>query len=250
MKQNATGVNQQKAHSTDHGVAADKKVDKPIDDNLVPGDNIDDKTIMNDDIKDNTHVDDHDDKDTVDDDDKVDDNQDNVDDSHFDVNPQDIDNDAPGFVTEPAKNDQPQKINETPKDNQPTTPPTHVDASLGDTKTPAPDDLLTDPNQADIYHENFMELERKVIELQDMVDTQREYINSLNPFRVLGFYKELDPKYLDMSPKSKPLYHSPHTGLKKNPNYCDYADIYNLFNPSNVYDHMYFLTDYDHCNFS
>ena len=220
--QNVAGINKQNSQSSDLAVPGNK-ADLPSDvDNIhaASGD-IDDKAISNDNPTDDIHLDA---------DDTVDDNQDTIIDSNFDFDPQDIDTATADFMAD----DKPQKIDETPKENKPLDEP--------------PKNNLPHSTPKDVSAANCVKLEKQVIELKDIVDLQREYTNSLNPFRVLGFYQEVDLKYYDLGDKSKPNYDNPITAAKKYMNYCDYADLYNLFNPSNIYDHMYFMTDHDSGN--
>ena len=150
----------------------------------------------------------------------------------------------------PVPSDQDAKNTDKPAANLnlPKNVPSQNPSSSSSSSSSSPlndDDLLSDYNQ---IRSDFVELEKRVLDLGERVELHQGYAESLNPFRLLGFYKHLDLKYFDMTPKSKPYYSSPHTGLKKNPSYCDYSDLFNLFNPSNVYDQMSFVTDYDRSN--
>jgi hypothetical protein len=54
----------------------------------------------------------------------------------------------------------------------------------------------------------------------------------------------MDKVYYNYAPNSR--YHPMmrHFGIKKNKNYCDEVDLYNLNNPDNVFGLMNFVTDY------
>lgn len=101
-------------------------------------------------------------------------------------------------------------------------------------------------DQGDIDSINFSET---LHELNQSVKIHQTYAKAVNPFRKLGFYKEIPSSYLDAYPRGRPWYDTVNLGIKKNPSYCDYADLYNVFNPSNVYNQMNFVADYTpQCN--
>lgn len=68
----------------------------------------------------------------------------------------------------------------------------------------------------------------------------------INPFRVLGFYKEVDTDiyFQPVYRRKQKYFDGVLYGLKINPNYCDYSDLYNLFNSTNIFDHMHFVAEY------
>ena len=72
------------------------------------------------------------------------------------------------------------------------------------------------------------------------------YGGIINPFRVLGFYKDLNTD-LYLAPVYKRLksyFDGVQYGMKINPYYCDYSDLFNMYNISNVFDHMNFAAEY------
>ena len=90
----------------------------------------------------------------------------------------------------------------------------------------------------------IIRLAKKYKGLNESLGIYQERTSNTNPFRKFGYYKEIDSEFFEESKKGKPFYDSPHSGLKKNPGYCDYADLYNYFNPSNVFDQMNFISDF------
>ena len=118
--------------------------------------------------------------------------------------------------------------------------------------TTTPDD--DDQDSSSTHNENVssdeinLEVLRNILIGNNGDDTTTE-IELFNPFRELGFYKDVKREHFNQEPSSKPYYRSPHTGLIINESYCDHNDLFNLQNPSNLMDQMYFVTDYDRSNF-
>jgi len=66
----------------------------------------------------------------------------------------------------------------------------------------------------------------------------------MNPLRLLNGYVLPEKKHMNGYPRARPLYKTNYMGFVKNPGYCDIVDMYNLYHPENVYDHMNFIVDY------
>lgn len=95
--------------------------------------------------------------------------------------------------------------------------------------------------QNDAY---FINMNKKIVELNDTIKYFTELAGTINPFRILGFYKELPLSYFNSSPGAKPNYEKMEFNIRRNPSYCDYADMYNLFNPTNALTKINFFADY------
>lgn len=87
-------------------------------------------------------------------------------------------------------------------------------------------------------------IERKKHELNNTLNHYGELAGLANPFRLLGFYKEIPDSYFNGYQLAKPTYGKNEYNIKKNPSYCDYSDLYSIFNPSSIFTKMTAITDY------
>lgn len=84
----------------------------------------------------------------------------------------------------------------------------------------------------------------KMKEATHSVILNAQYLQNINPYRLLGFYKDVGPEYHNAYPGAKPWYDAINLGIKKNPSYCDQSDLYNIFNPAHIFHEMNFVGDY------
>jgi tubulin polyglutamylase TTLL1 len=77
-----------------------------------------------------------------------------------------------------------------------------------------------------------------------LVDKLREDISLVNPFRQYDLYTYMNNTLFNGYPGSRPMYYRDYFGVKTDQNYCDLVDLYNLYHPENIYDHMNFVMDY------
>ena len=97
-------------------------------------------------------------------------------------------------------------------------------------------------------------LARKIFNQTEVAEflspTLRNKLQNANPFRIFGFYNKLQDKYFNSFPKGKSRYHRSQYGIAKDPGYCETVDLYNIMNPTNVFNKMNFFSDYakDECN--
>ncbi len=66
----------------------------------------------------------------------------------------------------------------------------------------------------------------------------------INPFRKLGLYQEMPEEFYNFKVDGKLLKGADYYRIKHKQNYCDQVDLYNLYNPSNLFDSMNFISDY------
>jgi len=88
----------------------------------------------------------------------------------------------------------------------------------------------------------FLNLAGKfVLQLNDF----RKNLRETNIFYKLGAYQKLSLDYFNAYPDGHPLYTYPNMALINDNSYCDVVDLYNLYNPGNIFDTMHFFTDYN-----
>jgi tubulin polyglutamylase TTLL1 len=80
-----------------------------------------------------------------------------------------------------------------------------------------------------------------VLQLNDF----RKNLRESNLFHHLGVYPTLGLELFNAYPDGHPLYTYPNMGLVNDQSYCDVVDIFNLYNPDNIFKNMYFFTDYN-----
>jgi len=71
-----------------------------------------------------------------------------------------------------------------------------------------------------------------------------QYHYDQNPFRKLGLYQEIPDEYYNFKSGGKLIKGASYYRIKHKKNYCDQVDLYNLYNPSNLFNNMNFITDY------
>lgn len=81
-------------------------------------------------------------------------------------------------------------------------------------------------------------------ESYDTFKKQVSFFNSINPFAAIDAYVPVEKKYFNSYPGFHTRYRRTIFGLKKNDNYCDIVDAYNLAHPDSIFNQMNFFTDY------
>jgi len=66
----------------------------------------------------------------------------------------------------------------------------------------------------------------------------------LNPYRKLGLYETMPVKYYNGVPGNKFFKITRYYGIKRDANYCEKVDLYNLFHQNNVMENIKFISDY------
>ena len=80
-----------------------------------------------------------------------------------------------------------------------------------------------------------------VLQLNDF----RKNLRESNIFHKLGAYQKVTLDYFNAYPDGHPLFNYPNMGLINDNSYCDVVDLYNLYNPDNIFKEMNFFTDYN-----
>jgi len=71
-----------------------------------------------------------------------------------------------------------------------------------------------------------------------------QYHYDQNPFRKLGLYQEMPDEYYNFKSGGKLIKGASYYRIKHKKHYCDQVDLYNLYNPSNLFNQMNFISDY------
>jgi hypothetical protein len=87
-------------------------------------------------------------------------------------------------------------------------------------------------------------LETNILKYNTSVEDMKSKLSIMNPLRILGGYQSPGPEHFNGYPRARPMYKTNYLGFTKNPSFCDIADMYNLYNPDNIFENMNFIADY------
>jgi len=89
------------------------------------------------------------------------------------------------------------------------------------------------------------------VDTQDMIKARNstpamslKRMLELNPYKKLGIYETMPVKYYNGVPGNKFFKITRYYGIRRDANYCEKVDLYNLFHQNNVMENIKFISDY------